>query len=763
MALLNFPDPAIAQVYSANGNSWDWNGTSWVSANNLNLSDQVSGVLGTVYGGTGKNLSGMSVGSVIYADTSSSFAALAPGTNNYVLATQGNGFAPYWKIDDSGSGVWSGTAISLSNGGTNGTRSGIGVSYELAVYNAAGSAITQIETTTSIGNSVLLQTVQASFPIWVGQSSLVVGGATTAGSATTATTAGLAVSSTNAGLAVSSTNAGLAVSSTNAGLAVSSTNAGLAVSSTNAGLAVSSTNAGLAVSSTNAGLAVSSTNAGLAVSSTNAGFAASSTNTANTNIVGDTANQIFLTGSRSSSSIGNTPIFVLSGVSALGNTVTATTFSGNATTATNAGLAVSSTNAGLAVSSTNAGLAVSSTNAGLAVSSTNAGLAVSSTNAGLAVSSTNAGLAISSTNAGLAVSSTNAGFAASSTNTANTNIVGDTANQIFLTGSRSSSSIGNTPIFVLSGVSALGNTVTATTFSGNATTATNAGLAVSSTNAGLAVSSTNAGLAVSSTNAGLAVSSTNAGLAVSSTNAGLAVSSTNAGLAVSSTNAGLAVSSTNAGLAVSSTNSGLAVSASRSETIRTQGFTGTKYIAFSSSDTAAASESLYVGSGISATSSLLVIPDDTRLGSNTNSSGTSSGALIVSGGVGITGNLNVGGNFVLTGDLTINGTTTTVNSTVSTVVDPIITIGTGLGGTVPNSADAKDRGIAFYYYSGSGKTGFFGWDQSALKFALYNDAAISSEAVTGSKGTLIADLDGNAGSATTATTAGIAGSSTTAG
>ena len=180
MALLNFPDPSVIQTYTANGNSWDWNGTSWVSANNLNLSDQVSGVLGTVYGGTGKNLSGMSVGSVIYADTSSSFAALAPGTNNYVLATQGNGFAPYWKIDDSGSGVWSGTAISLSNGGTNGTRSGIGVSYELAVYNAAGSAITQIETTTSIGNSVLLQTVQASFPIWVGQSSLVVGGATTA-------------------------------------------------------------------------------------------------------------------------------------------------------------------------------------------------------------------------------------------------------------------------------------------------------------------------------------------------------------------------------------------------------------------------------------------------------------------------------------------------------------------------------------------------------------------------------------------------------
>jgi hypothetical protein len=791
MALLNFPDPLSFQTYTANGNTWEWNGTSWISANNLNLSDQVTGVLGTVYGGTGKALSGMSVGSVIYADTSSSFAALAPGTNNYVLATQGSGSAPYWKIDDSGtgsvgsgttggfayynglnsitsgsgvsyisassrivltsqilslpssvidSGTWSGTAISLPYGGTNGNRSGIAVSYQLAVYDSGGTAITQINTTSSIGNSVLLQTAQNAFPTWVGQSTL---------------TVGLAVSSTNAGLAVSSTNAGLAVSSTSAGLAVSSTNAGLAVSSTSAGLAISSTNAGLAVSSTSAGLAISSTNAGLAVSSTNAGFAASSTNTANTNIVGDTTSQIFFTGSRSSSSIGNTPVYVLSGVSALGNTITATTFSGNATTATNAGLAVSSTNAGLAVSSTNAGLAVSSTSAGLAVSSTSAGLAISSTNAGLAVSSTSAGLAISSTNAGLAVSSTNAGFAASSTNTANTNIVGDTTSQIFFTGSRSSSSIGNTPIYVLSGVSALGNTITATTFSGNATTATNAGLAVSSTNAGLAVSSTSAGLAISSTNAGLAVSSTSAGLAVSSTNAGLAVSSTSAGLAISSTNAGLAVSSTNAGLAVS---------ASRSETIRTQGLSGTNFLALSSADSATANQLLYVGSGISVTATLLVVPEDTRLGNNTQSTNTSSGALIVSGGAGITGNLNVGGNFVLTGDLTVNGTTTTVNSTVSTVVDPIVTIGTAIGGTVPSSTDSKDRGIAFYYVSGTGKTGFFGWDQSASKFALFSDAVISGEVVTsGTKGVLVADLDGNAGTATSSVTAGLAVSSTNAG
>jgi hypothetical protein len=289
MALLNFPDPTATQIYTANGNTWDWNGTSWVSANNLNLSDQVSGVLGTVYGGTGKALSGMSVGSVIYADTSSSFAALAPGNNNYVLATQGSGSAPYWKVDDSGtgsvgsgnnggfayyqgtntitsgtgvsyisvsnrivltsqilslpssvidSGVWAGTAISLANGGTNGNRSGIAISYELAVYNAAGTAITQIDTTSAIGNSVLLQVSQTVMPTWVGQSSLVVGGATTAGSAVTATNAGIAYTSNFSGSAFTATNAGVAYTSNFSGSAFTATNAGSAFTAINAGLAV---------------------------------------------------------------------------------------------------------------------------------------------------------------------------------------------------------------------------------------------------------------------------------------------------------------------------------------------------------------------------------------------------------------------------------------------------------------------------------------------------------------------------------------------
>ncbi len=658
MALLNFPDPGVSTTYTANGNSWEWNGTSWVSANNLDLANQVTGVLATVYGGTGKALSGMAVGSVIYADTSSSFAALAPGTNNYVLATQGSGSAPYWKIDDSGtgsvgngttggfayytglntitsgsgvsyiaassrivltsqilslpssvidSGVWAGTAISLTNGGTNGTRSGIAISYELAVYNASGTAITQIDTTSSIGNSVLLQVNQTVMPTWVGQSSLVVGGATTAGSATTSVTAGSAGTAVNAGFA---------------GAATTATSAGSAGTSVTAGSATTATNAGFA------GAATTATSSGTAGTATNAGSA--------------------------------------------GTSVTA----GSATTATNAGFA------GAATTATNAGLAYTSTFSGSAFTSTNAGSAATSVTAGSAGTAVNAGFA------GAATTATNAGFA------------------------------------------------------GAATTATSAGTAGTATNAGSAGTAVNAGSATTATNAGFA------GAATTATTAGSAGTSVTAGSAGTAVNAGIAGTSTNAG---------------RAEAIRTQALSGVNYLLLSSADTAAASQSLFVGSGISVTATSLTIPDDTRLGNSTNSTTTTSGALVVYGGTGITGNLNVGGNLVLTGDLTVNGTTTTVNSTVSTVVDPIITIGTGVGGTVPNSADSKDRGIAFYYFSGSGKTGFFGWDQSDSKYTLLTDATISGEVVSGTKATLFANLDGNAGSATTATTAGSAGTSVTAG
>ena len=96
----------------------------------------------------------------------------------------------------------------------------------------------------------------------------------------------------------------------------------------------------------------------------------------------------------------------------------------------------------------------------------------------------------------------------------------------------------------------------------------------------------------------------------------------------------------------------------------------------------------------------------------------------------VNGDFTVDGNTVLEGNLTVNGSTTTINSTTQTLDDPVFTLG---GDTAPSQADAKDRGIEFRYYSGSAKIGFFGWDNSASRFALYHNATNSSEAFSGTR------------------------------
>ena len=119
-------------------------------------------------------------------------------------------------------------------------------------------------------------------------------------------------------------------------------------------------------------------------------------------------------------------------------------------------------------------------------------------------------------------------------------------------------------------------------------------------------------------------------------------------------------------------------------------------------------------------------------------------------------------NVEIQGNLTVGGTTTTINSTVVTVDDPIFQVG---GDTAPSSDDNKDRGIAFRWHNGTNaKNGFFGYDDSTAKFTFIPDATITSEVVSGTAGTIVAttfegdvtgdvtgDLTGNADTATEAT------------
>ena len=95
--------------------------------------------------------------------------------------------------------------------------------------------------------------------------------------------------------------------------------------------------------------------------------------------------------------------------------------------------------------------------------------------------------------------------------------------------------------------------------------------------------------------------------------------------------------------------------------------------------------------------------------------------------------LTVGGNATIGGNLTVNGTTTTVNSTVMTIDDPILTLG---GDTAPTSDDNKDRGIEFRYFDTQARLGFFGWDDSANQYVFLRAATNASEVFTGTDSAL---------------------------
>ena len=118
---------------------------------------------------------------------------------------------------------------------------------------------------------------------------------------------------------------------------------------------------------------------------------------------------------------------------------------------------------------------------------------------------------------------------------------------------------------------------------------------------------------------------------------------------------------------------------------------------------------------------------------------TSSGNLTIDSAG---GTVTVDDHLTVSGNLTVNGTTTTVNSTVTSVDDPIFTLG---GDVPPVTDDNKDRGIEFRWHNGSAaKIGFFGFDDTDNKFKFIPDAVNTSEVMTGTLGTIVATtFEGN--------------------
>ena len=99
------------------------------------------------------------------------------------------------------------------------------------------------------------------------------------------------------------------------------------------------------------------------------------------------------------------------------------------------------------------------------------------------------------------------------------------------------------------------------------------------------------------------------------------------------------------------------------------------------------------------------------------------------------GNTYAAGDLQVAGNLQVDGTTTTVNSTVVTIDDPIFTLG---GDQTPASDDNKDRGIEFKWHDGTNaKLGFFGYDDSASVFTFIADATNTSEVFSGTAGNVV--------------------------
>jgi hypothetical protein len=108
------------------------------------------------------------------------------------------------------------------------------------------------------------------------------------------------------------------------------------------------------------------------------------------------------------------------------------------------------------------------------------------------------------------------------------------------------------------------------------------------------------------------------------------------------------------------------------------------------------------------------------------------------------GTTNVRNNLTVSGNLTVQGTTTIVDSTVTNIADPIITLGGGTGDTAPTADDNKDRGVAFKWVNNGGttSTGFFGYDDSTGYFTYVQTATITNEVVSGTKGAMDVNLAG---------------------
>lgn len=128
---------------------------------------------------------------------------------------------------------------------------------------------------------------------------------------------------------------------------------------------------------------------------------------------------------------------------------------------------------------------------------------------------------------------------------------------------------------------------------------------------------------------------------------------------------------------------------------------------------------------------------NTTITSTTQSTDLNSGALVVKGGAGINKDLYVGGNAVVSGNITVMGTFEYLNTTVTTVTDPIIELNTGPNGAALTGSVNYDVGIkARHWWVSAERSAFFGRSNDSGAFEYY-------AVVTGETGNVISGTYGN--------------------
>jgi len=124
-----------------------------------------------------------------------------------------------------------------------------------------------------------------------------------------------------------------------------------------------------------------------------------------------------------------------------------------------------------------------------------------------------------------------------------------------------------------------------------------------------------------------------------------------------------------------------------------------------------------------------------------NAISTTTGALVVDGGIGLAKDIWVGGNATVVGNLTVKGSTTIVNSTVTSVSDPVLELGGGPDGTPILVNDGLDRGLLFNYNT-SATTSLESFKRTFLGMDGGNEKLIYKVGVTvGTSATVFSDFE----------------------